>query len=789
MKHKPQSKIGATKGSWGAWRFGVMAGVVALAIVKPALADGVLDTTFSSDGISQLSNSAGGNGIKVQSDGKIVVAGWPSSFSGFEVARWNPNGSLDTSWGGTGRVTDDIGEIGNRPSLAIQSDGKILVAGQLSDQDSQGNITRYFGVLRYLPNGTLDTSFSGDGVVTSTLMEYAEDITIQSDGKILVSGYVEPLEGTNNQGAVRFNADGSVDTNFGTAGAARINLNRGRATGLDMQKDGKIVVGGYYVPSGTNPPITGFVVRFNANGTLDTSFNSTGKVASTSACGNLVHDITALPDGKLILAAAFTDHLNPVGNPLVTRLNANGTPDTSFAGDGSMALDSGGNGWAAEALVDADGGIIFGGGHSLARFNSNGTLDETFGRVLFGEFGQMTGLNDLSAYVYGLALQSDGKVVVTGDFDIDGQTTNRTFVARFTNTVAPTLSITAPLTAIIEGNSGSVSANFTVSLSRAGTKTITVNYATSNGSATAGSDFTATSGTLTFSPGQTSKIIAVPVLGDTTDENGETFNLTLIAPVNANLSSVPTATGTIADDDVSLRVNNPRSLPEGNVGSPGSVTFDITLSGPSAQSVTVNYQTGNGINNPASANSDYVAKSGKLTFSPGETLKRVTIQFIGDNVVELNETFFFDLLAPTNTTISDSRGVGQINNDDGPGITIANAVTIDEGNSGTSTQTFTVTLSAASTNTVTVDWITANSTAGATDYVAASGTLTFLPGDPLSQIITVLVKGDTTVEPNETYKVALSKPTFAFLADGLGIGTIRNDDAAAPLFENDEPSE
>ena len=237
----------------------------------------------------------------------------------------------------------------------------------------------------------------------------------------------------------------------------------------------------------------------------------------------------------------------------------------------------------------------------------------------------------------------------------------------------------------------------------------------------------------------------------------------------------------------SIAVSNPRSLPEGNVGSPGSVTFDITLNAASTQTVTVNYQTHDGINNPAIAGSDYVEKHGKITFAPGETLKRVTIAFIGDNTVELNETFFFDLKTPTNAIIADSRGVGQINNDDGPSLSIEDATTVDEGNEGTTPQTFIVRLSAASTHAVTVDWATASNTATTADYLAASGTLTFAPGQT-SKVITIQVVGDTKAEPNENYKVNLSKPTYAFIADGQGVGTIRNDDATPQTFQ-DEPSQ
>ncbi len=340
-------------------------------------------------------------------------------------------------------------------------------------------------------------------------------------------------------------------------------------------------------------------------------------------------------------------------------------------------------------------------------------------------------------------------------------------------------------------NESAGTATITVTRTGGSTGAVGVSYATSNSTATAGSDYTTKTGTLSFAAGVVTQTFTVAILNDTAAEPNESINLTLSnATGGATLGTPNAALLTITNDDTvpALAVNNPRSLREGNAGASGSVTFDITLSAASTQSVTVNYQTANGTNNPAIAGSDYTAKTGKLTFAPGETLKRVTISFIGDSAVELNETFFFDLKTPTNATIADNRGVGQINNDDGPGITIGNAVTLDEGSSGTKSQTFTVTLSAASTNTVTVDWTTANNTATTADYVTASGTLSFAPGET-SKLINVLVKGDTTVEPNETYKVVLSKVAYAFIADGLGIGTIRNDDGAAPLlFENDEPS-
>jgi archaellum component FlaF (FlaF/FlaG flagellin family) len=234
-----------------------------------------------------------------------------------------------------------------------------------------------------------------------------------------------------------------------------------------------------------------------------------------------------------------------------------------------------------------------------------------------------------------------------------------------------------------------------------------------------------------------------------------------------------------------ISINNARTFDEGSAGAPGSTVFTITLSAASALPVTVNYQTADGT---AKAALDYVAKSGTVTFTPGQTVKRITVSFIGDDTAEANETFFLDLGEPNGAPLIDSRGSAYIRNDDGPGISIGDALSVTERNSGTSPQAFIVTLSAASPNTVSVDWSTANGTAGPADYVAASGTLIFAPGET-SKTIVVQVEGDTTVEPNETYKVNLSNPKFATLSDSQGIAYIINDDTAPGASPAEEPSQ
>jgi hypothetical protein len=212
-----------------------------------------------------------------------------------------------------------------------------------------------------------------------------------------------------------------------------------------------------------------------------------------------------------------------------------------------------------------------------------------------------------------------------------------------------------------EGHSGATSAVFTVRLLPAASGTVTVSYSTANGTATAGSDYTATSGTLTFAAGETSKTVAVPVLGDTVDESNETFYLNLTGPTGATISDGQ-ATGTIVDDDLPLPTLSigDATVTEGQAGAT-SAAFTVSLSAASPQAVTVSYATANGT---ATAGSDYVAQAGNLTFTAGQTTKTIAVVVNGDTAVEPNETFAVNLASPVGATITDAQGQGTITNDD-----------------------------------------------------------------------------------------------------------------------------
>ena len=326
--------------------------------------------------------------------------------------------------------------------------------------------------------------------------------------------------------------------------------------------------------------------------------------------------------------------------------------------------------------------------------------------------------------------------------------------------------------AVSEGDSGTTSANVTFSLSAASSNTVTVNYATTNGTATVNSDYVTQNGTVTFSPGQTSRTVSFGISGDTLVEPNETFFVDLSSPVGASITKSRGVVTILNDDSVSININDV-SIVEGNSGSKNA-TLTLTLSAVSAINVTVSYNTTNA---SATAGSDYIAKSGTVTFTPGVTTQSITVSIIGDTVAEADETFFVDLSSPVGATLADNRGVVTIANDDSPSLSINN-VSLNEGNGGATNANLTVTLSTASANTVTVNYATTNGTATAgSDYTTKSGTLSFAPG-VTTQIIPISILGDTIVEPNETLFVDLSSPTGATIAQSRGTITIVNDDSA-----------
>ncbi len=340
---------------------------------------------------------------------------------------------------------------------------------------------------------------------------------------------------------------------------------------------------------------------------------------------------------------------------------------------------------------------------------------------------------------------------------------------------------------VAEGNSGTTIATFIVTKTGATELPASVQVQTANGTAGAGTDYIALSPTtLNFAAGDTTRTVSVTINGDTLVEADETFFVNLTNASNATIADNQ-GVGTILNDDGVLAFSiNDVSLPEGN-GPRTDFVFTVTLTGTSESAATVVVQTANGT---AIAPGDYTAVGpATLIFEPGATQKNFVVAVSGDATFETNETFFVNLSDATNATIVDGHGQGTIINDDAAPTFAIDDVQIAEGNSGTTTATFTITKTGATELAATVQAQTADGTATAgSDYSALPlTTLTFAAAET-TKTISIAVNGDTTFEPNETFFVNLSHPNNATITDGQGMATIINDDAppnTPPVANND----
>jgi Calx-beta domain len=214
---------------------------------------------------------------------------------------------------------------------------------------------------------------------------------------------------------------------------------------------------------------------------------------------------------------------------------------------------------------------------------------------------------------------------------------------------------------VVEGHAGTTALVFRVTLSAASTQPVTVGWATADGTATAGSDYQAASGTLTFAPGETAKAIAVPVSGDRLGEPNETFVVNLSSPTNATMADGQ-GIGTVVDDEPRISIGTVTKA-EGRKNHTTLFTFTVTLSAAYDQAVTVSFRTVDGT--ATTGDGDYVARTGTITFLPGETTKTITIEVKGDSKREADEYFYLDLFGnSSNSLFTNTRGIGTILNDD-----------------------------------------------------------------------------------------------------------------------------
>ncbi len=382
---------------------------------------GVLDTSFGNNGIVSTVINGSYNLAQtavVQPDGKILVAGEagePSPMT-LAVARYNIDGTLDNSFGNSGTLLIQVGPARSYArNIALQADGKIVIGAYTYD-----GIAADFAVLRLNADGTPDNSFGNNGItiVDNGSHDIVDAMTLLNDGKILLAGnnYSEFL-------AARFNTDGSLDTSFGTNGwiATEFDSSDSQVKDIALQADGKFLLGGYSYNNSTGVNSMA-VARYNEDGSIDTTFGTSGKVTINSGNNeDYAVAIAVQSDGKIVMGGYTYVGDNPLRYDFVAvRLNIDGTFDNNYGNNGiviSRVLENGQN-YAEQMVLQPDNKIILAGyaatvdNYNLAmlRFDSDGSVDTTFGTD--GKVN--TDISGTADFGKAIALQPDHKVILAG---------------------------------------------------------------------------------------------------------------------------------------------------------------------------------------------------------------------------------------------------------------------------------------------------------------------------------------------------------------------------------------
>ena len=692
----------------------------------------------------------------------------------------------------TGTITDDDGE----PSLSIAAPAAVtegnrgstnmLFTVNLAPAAGQ-EVTVEYGV-DASSTATADTDFTDlSGTLTFAAGETSKTITVSVTGDAVDEPdetVVLKLSNASNAAIGTATATGTITDDDGepslsiAAPAAVTEGNRGSTNMLFTVNlapaAGQEVTVDYGVDASSTATVdTDFT---DLSGTLTFAVGETSKTITVSVTGDAVDE----PDETVVLK------LSNASNAAIGMATATGTitdddePSLSIAASAAVTEgDSGSTDMvftvnlapAAGQEVTVDYGVDA---------SSTATVDTDFtdlsGTLTFA-VGETS--KTITVSVTGDAVDEPDETVV---LKLSNASNAAIGMATATGTITdddePSLSIAASA-AVTEGDSGSTDMVFTITLAPASDQEVTVEYGvdTIASTATADTDFTDLSGTLTFAAGETSKTITVSVTGDAVDEPDETVVLKLSNASNATIGTA-TATGTITDDDdePSLSIAASAAVTEGDSGSTDMV-FTITLAPASDQEVTVEYGVDT-IASTATADTDFTDLSGTLTFAAGETSRTITVSVTGDAVDEPDETVVLKLSNASNATIGTATATGTItDDDDGPSLSIAASAAVTEGNSGSTNMVFAVTLAPASGQEVTVDYgVDASSTATAdTDFTDLSGTLTFAVGET-SKTITVSVTGDAVDEPDETVVLKLSNASNATIGTATATGTITDDD-------------
>ncbi len=433
---------------------------------------GSLDTAFGTGGVDTLDPMgyySDGNAMALQSDGKIIIAGTSdnAAFNAtqfFSVARFDSNGNVDKTFNKIGWAVapvNGVGQFGNARAhaVAVQPDGKIVVAGYSFDQTNASA----FGIARFNSNGTVDTTFGNSGSLRISISklggDFARSVVIQPDGKIIVTGRTTAMvnNGASEEylfAAVRLTQGGQLDASFGNNGVATVLTSNDSISfegySAALQQDGKILIAGSGFYFEGNHEISLFAVaRLDSNGRVDNTFGKNGisilNISGADSTGNQCNALALQKDGKILMAGYSSNALYSGGNtyPAIARLNADGSSDNSFGKGGSEIIplntffNSTYINWSCNSVcLQSDDKIIVGGTNegsssqltsvALCRLNQDGSLDDTFADSGWSTVGSILN-NNVPAYfsIVGVKIAPDDKIIAGGTnytrFTSDGE--------------------------------------------------------------------------------------------------------------------------------------------------------------------------------------------------------------------------------------------------------------------------------------------------------------------------------------------------------------------------------
>jgi uncharacterized delta-60 repeat protein/uncharacterized repeat protein (TIGR01451 family) len=702
---------------------------------------GSIDTTFISQGANGQVNV-----VVFQTNSSKILAG--GDFTRFDnvprgrLARINPNGSLDTAFDATNGFNSSV------RAIAVQTDGEILVGGSFTS--AFGGPNSY--LVRLNSDGSLDTNFLAG---LSGVDNMVEAIAIQPiDGKIVIGGQFSTVNGQNRYHIARLHPNGQIDLSFNADASAG-----GTVRALQVGMDGRILMAGDFLSANGVSRVR--IAILDGNGNLDTTFDpGTGPDASVRSAVFFNDDI--------VIGGLF-QHYNGAVAPRVARLNNQGQLNTAFAASVGIGADE-----FVSAMATRTNKIFVVGGfntfngfehHRITRLTTGGAVDPS---INFG-----AGAN---SYISTIALQPDQKIIIGGGFtSFDGQT--RYYIARLNdgeNVGQGSLAFSSINYSVLE-SAGTVTVTVRRKIGTEGT--IHVDYATSDKTAYAGSNYVSTSGTLTFLPGETVKSFQIGISNDPAITPDRVFTVTLSNPSGGAVLGEPGAAA-VTIQNLNSRIEF--SLANYSISeNAGFAEISVQRVGSAVGSNTVSYST---TNMTAIDGVDYTQVSGTLTFTNGQTNAIFQVPIINDNIVRGDRQVALSLSSPTGpailgrsaaalTIIEDDFSAGQFS------FTPANYIVNEKAGS----VLVTVARQGGSDGQAAVNFTTSDGSAvGGFDYTRTNGVLVFADGE-VSKTIAIRILDDAFVEDNEVFIVTLFDAVGATIAQNVATVVITANESVFSL--------